>query len=148
MSADYLREALELARQGRGRTSPNPAVGAVLVKDGLVVGCGVHTWNGVKHAEIITLEQAGADARGATLFINLEPCSHEGRTPPCADALIQAGVAKVVAITGDPNPQVSGKGFERLRRAGIEVEIDDALAVEAAELNMPFFTSCAPGFRS
>ena len=93
MSADFLREALDLARQGRGQTSPNPMVGAVLVRDGEVVGRGFHTYAGVKHAEILALEQAGERARGATLYINLEPCSHQGRTGPCADALIAAGVA-------------------------------------------------------
>src|SRR5438105_1503841 len=97
MSPDYMREALDLARQGRAQTSPNPMVGAVLVRDGEVVGRGFHTFAGRKHAEIVALEQAGDRARGATLYINLEPCSHTGRTGPCADALIAAGVAKVVA---------------------------------------------------
>src|SRR6516165_10082427 len=105
MSADYIREALELARQGRGQASPNPMVGAVLVRDGRVVGRGFHTYAGVKHAEICALEEAGGQARGATLYINLEPCSHEGRTGPCAGALVAAGVAGVVAAMQDPNPQ-------------------------------------------
>lgn len=136
---DYLRTALDLARQGQGRVSPNPAVGAVLVRDGVVVGQGFHTWAGVKHAEILALEEAGERARGATLYINLEPCSHQGRTAPCADALIQAGIQKVVAITEDPNPQVAGQGFARLREAGIEVTVDPALVEDATELNLAFF---------
>ena len=116
-------EALELARQGLGRTSPNPAVGAVLVKDGQIVGRGFHTYAQAKHAEVMALEEAGAQSRGATLYITLEPCSHQGRTPPCADALVQAGVARVIAAMEDPNPQVAGQGFRRLHEAGIAVEI-------------------------
>jgi diaminohydroxyphosphoribosylaminopyrimidine deaminase / 5-amino-6-(5-phosphoribosylamino)uracil reductase len=135
---DYLRDALELARKGAGQSSPNPAVGAVLAKNGTVVGRGFHTYEGLKHAEILALEEAGEQARGATLFINLEPCAHTGRTGPCADALVQAGIAKVVAIHPDPNPEVAGKGFERLRSAGVEVEIDESLLAEAEELNLPF----------
>ena len=106
MNAAYLREALELARQGRAQTSPNPAVGAVLVRDGQVVGRGFHTYAGVKHAEILAIEQAGEQARGASLYINLEPCSHRGRTAPCADALIAAGISRVIACMQDPNPLV------------------------------------------
>ena len=108
MSADYIREALDLARQGRAQASPNPMVGAVLVRDGEVVGRGFHTFAGRKHAEIVALEEAGERARGATLYINLEPCSHTGRTGPCADALVAAGVTKVVAAMRDPNPLVAG----------------------------------------
>jgi diaminohydroxyphosphoribosylaminopyrimidine deaminase/5-amino-6-(5-phosphoribosylamino)uracil reductase len=139
MSADYLRLALDLARRGHGRTSPNPAVGAVLVKDGEIVGQGWHTWADVKHAEIIAIEQAGERAKGATLYVSLEPCSHHGRTGPCADRIIEAGIAKVVAITEDPNPAVSGSGFGRLIEAGVAVQLDSALAHEAEELNLPFF---------
>jgi diaminohydroxyphosphoribosylaminopyrimidine deaminase / 5-amino-6-(5-phosphoribosylamino)uracil reductase len=139
MSAtSYLREAFELARQGRGQTSPNPAVGAVLVRDNEIVGRGFHTWAGMKHAEIVALEQAGERARGATLYINLEPCSHQGRTPPCAAALIEAGIGRVVAAMEDPNPLVSGQGFRLLRGAGIEIEIDSAFAAEAERLNEAF----------
>src|SRR5580658_7349414 len=112
--AGYLREALDLARQGDAQTSPNPLVGAVLVRDGQAVGRGFHTWAGVHHAEIIALGEAGERARGATLYINLEPCSHQGRTPPCTKALIQAGVARVVAPIADPNPRVAGEGFRQL----------------------------------
>jgi len=134
----YMDEALELARQGIGRTSPNPAVGAVLVRDGEVVGRGSHSWAGVKHAEILALEEAGDRARGATLYITLEPCSHEGRTGPCADALIGSGVARVVAAMQDPNPQVRGDGFQRLRAAGIEVELADAYTEAAEKINEAF----------
>ena len=107
-------EALELARQGLGRTSPNPAVGAVLVKDGQIVGRGFHTYAQAKHAEVIALEEAGAQARGATLYITLEPCSHHGRTPPCADALVQAGIARVIAAMEDPNPASIRSGISTL----------------------------------
>ena len=139
MSLPYLAEALDLARQGAGRTSPNPAVGAVLVKDGEVVGRGFHTWSGIKHAEIVALEQAGELARGATLYTTLEPCSHQGRTGSCAEALIGAGVAAVVAIHQDPNPLVAGRGLAMLREAGVQVETDSTLAREAETLNAPFF---------
>jgi diaminohydroxyphosphoribosylaminopyrimidine deaminase/5-amino-6-(5-phosphoribosylamino)uracil reductase len=132
----FLDDAVDLARQGRGLTSPNPLVGAILVKDGAVIGRGVHTYPGVKHAEILALEQAGANARGAALYINLEPCSHQGRTAPCADALIAAGIARVVAGMEDPNPRVSGEGFRKLRAAGIEVSVETSKA--ALKLNEPF----------
>ncbi len=135
---DYLQEALNLAREGHGQTSPNPMVGAVLVRDGQVVGRGYHTYEGKRHAEIVALEEAGDKARGATLFINLEPCSHQGRTGPCADRLIEAGIARVVAAMEDPNPLVAGRGFGRLRAAGIEVVLDKTHAAEAAHLNEPF----------
>lgn len=118
----FLRRALDLACKGVGLTSPNPCVGAVVVEmNGEVAGEGFHTYEGVKHAEILALEQAGERARGATLYINLEPCSHVGRTAPCADVLIATGIKRLVACMEDPNPAVSGKGFERLREAGIEV---------------------------
>jgi len=138
MTNDYMREALELARQGQGRTSPNPAVGAVLVRDGCIVGRGFHTWAGVKHAEILALEEAGEQARGATLYVTLEPCSHHGRTGPCTEALLAAGVARVVAALADPNPLVSGLGLRRLRDAGVEVEVAAPYSREAERLNEPF----------
>ncbi len=141
MTADdarYLEQALDLAYQGRALASPNPMVGAVLVRDGQVVGSGFHTYEGVRHAEILALEQAGSRARGATLYINLEPCSHQGRTPPCADALIAAGVARVVAAQEDPNPQVSGAGFARLAGAGIAVERAAEFEPRARRLNEAF----------
>src|SRR3984893_1535118 len=112
----FLRRALDLASQGTGLASPNPRVGAVIVDaPGNIVGTGVYTYEGRKHAEVRALEHAGEKARGATLYINLEPCSHQGRTPPCADAVIAAGIRHVVASMPDPNPLVSGRGFERLR---------------------------------
>src|SRR6201984_2965252 len=118
----FLRQALDLAGRGIGLTSPNPNVGAVIVaENGEVVGTGFHTYEGAKHAEILALEQAGERARGSTLYINLEPCSHQGRTPPCADALIAAGVQRVVAAMEDPNPQVAGAGFAKLATAGVAV---------------------------
>jgi diaminohydroxyphosphoribosylaminopyrimidine deaminase/5-amino-6-(5-phosphoribosylamino)uracil reductase len=138
MTSQYMREALDLARKGRSLASPNPLVGAILVRDGEIVGRGFHTYAGLHHAEIIALAQAGGKARGATLYLNLEPCSHQGRTPPCVDALIQAGVARVVAPVTDPNPLVAGQGFARLREAGIEVEIPSEFAAEAEKLNEPF----------
>jgi diaminohydroxyphosphoribosylaminopyrimidine deaminase / 5-amino-6-(5-phosphoribosylamino)uracil reductase len=138
MNPEYMREALALARQGRGLASPNPMVGAVLVRNGEIVGRGYHTYAGKRHAEIVALDQAGESARGATLYVNLEPCSHQGRTPPCAEALIQAGVARVVAPFSDPNPLVAGAGFAKLRHAGIAVELVPEFADEAQKLNLPF----------
>lgn len=134
----YLREAFELARQGRALASPNPMVGAVIARDGVVVGRGFHTYAGKNHAEIVALQEAGERARGATLYINLEPCSHQGRTPPCADALISAGIARVVSALQDPNPEVAGTGFRRLRDAGVEVDLAVEFSAEAAKLNEPF----------
>jgi diaminohydroxyphosphoribosylaminopyrimidine deaminase/5-amino-6-(5-phosphoribosylamino)uracil reductase len=133
-----MREALDLARKGRALASPNPLVGAVVVRDGEVVGRGFHIYAGMKHAEIHALEEAGERARGATVYLNLEPCSHQGRTPPCVDALIEAGVARVVAAIADPNPQVAGQGFAKLRAAGIEIEMAPEFAAEAEKLNEPF----------
>jgi len=118
----FLRRTLELARRGIGLTSPNPSVGCVIVDDqGNILGEGFHTYEGLKHAELLALEQAGTTARGATLYVNLEPCSHQGRTGPCAKAIIDAGVRRVVACMQDPNPEVAGEGFTLLRRAGVEV---------------------------
>jgi diaminohydroxyphosphoribosylaminopyrimidine deaminase / 5-amino-6-(5-phosphoribosylamino)uracil reductase len=119
----WMRRALELARRGTGLASPNPSVGAVLVRGGRTVGQGFHKYEGRKHAEILALEAAGKRARGATLYINLEPCSHTGRTGPCADALIAARVRRVVAAVRDPNPAVAGRGFRKLRAAGIKVDV-------------------------
>ena len=138
MNSAFMREALDLARRGRGLTSPNPMVGAVVARDGEVVGRGFHTYEGVDHAEVIALRQAGEKARGAVLYLNLEPCSHQGRTPPCADAIIAAGVATVVAPLVDPNPLVGGEGFRRLRTAGVEVIVAEEFAAEAGKLNEPF----------
>ena len=134
----YLEEALDLAAQGLGRVSPNPAVGAVIVRDDAVVGRGFHTWGGVKHAEALALEEAGELARGSTLYLTLEPCSHQGRTPPCANAIVAAGIKKVVAAMQDPNPRVQGSGFRLLKNAGIEVEIDSRYTARATQLNEAF----------
>jgi diaminohydroxyphosphoribosylaminopyrimidine deaminase/5-amino-6-(5-phosphoribosylamino)uracil reductase len=134
----FLRRALELAQRSFGLASPNPCVGALLVDNsGNVVGEGFHTYEGVKHAEVLAIEQAGEKARGSTLYINLEPCSHQGRTGPCADAVIGAGITRVVASMPDPNPAVSGKGLARLRQAGVQVA-SGILEEEARPLNDAF----------
>ena len=130
-------QALALAERGIALASPNPIVGAVLVRDGRVIGEGFHTYDGVRHAEIIALATAGEAARGATLYINLEPCCHTGRTGPCTQALINAGIARVVAAMPDPNPQVAGRGFQQLRAAGVEVSAGLREA-EARRLNEAF----------
>ncbi|HKW17542.1 MAG TPA: bifunctional diaminohydroxyphosphoribosylaminopyrimidine deaminase/5-amino-6-(5-phosphoribosylamino)uracil reductase RibD [Terriglobales bacterium] len=134
----YLQRALDLARHSFGLASPNPNVGAVLVDaDGKLVGEGFHTYDGLKHAEVLALEQAGGKAHGATLYINLEPCCHRGRTGPCVEALIAAGVQRVVACMPDPNPVVSGRGFSRLRQVGVQVT-SGLLEEEARALNDGF----------
>jgi diaminohydroxyphosphoribosylaminopyrimidine deaminase / 5-amino-6-(5-phosphoribosylamino)uracil reductase len=134
----FLHRALDLAREGIGLASPNPYVGAVIVdQQGSIVGTGVYTYDGMKHAEVHALESAGDKTRGGTLYINLEPHSHQGRTPPCSDALIAAGIRRVVASMPDPNPKVSGRGFEQLRAAGVQVEIG-GLEAEARRLNAAF----------
>lgn len=135
----YMRQALELAKRATGMTSPNPVVGAVLVKKGHVIGEGYHRGSGLKHAEIEALEGASESTTGATLYVTLEPCSHQGKTPPCTDAIVAAKIARVVAATTDPNPRVSGEGFRLLQAAGIKVDIG-ACAHEARHLNDPFFT--------
>lgn len=137
----FLRRALELARQGVGLTSPNPCVGALVVNEGTgeILGEGSHTYAGVKHAEVIALEQAGKRARGATLYLTLEPCTHQGRTGPCVDVVIAGGIARVVALMADPNPQVRGRGFQKLRASGIAVDLAEGeLAGEARKLNEAF----------
>ena len=138
-SADdqWMVRTLELARKGVALASPNPMVGAVLVREGRVVGEGFHTYEGKKHAEVIALESAGEYARGVTLYINLEPCCHTGRTGPCTEALIAAGIRRVVAAMRDPNPAVAGRGLETLRAAGIEVE-SGSREEEARQLNEGF----------
>ncbi len=134
----YIAQALDLARAGVGLASPNPHVGAVVVDSaGRVVGTGTYTYEGRKHAEVLALEQAGEAAHGATLYLNLEPCCHQGRTGPCTDAVIAAGIRRVLASVADPNPLVGGKGFEKLRAAGIQVTVGLGEA-EARKLNEAF----------
>src|SRR5579884_3131050 len=145
MRSPFMDEAVALARAGVGRTSPNPTVGAVVVRDGEISGRGTHTFAGVKHAEILALEQAGERARGADLYLTLEPCSHQGRTGPCADAVIAAGVRRVFAIMRDPNPEVAGQGLGRLERAGIAVELAPEYLEEAERLNEAFLFAMRHG---
>jgi diaminohydroxyphosphoribosylaminopyrimidine deaminase/5-amino-6-(5-phosphoribosylamino)uracil reductase len=134
----HMRKALDLARAGIGLVSPNPAVGAVVIDtSGREVGAGTHTYDGVKHAEVLALEQAGDAARGGTLYLNLEPCSHQDRTGPCADAVIAAGIRRVVCSMEDPNPRVAGQGLARLRESGIKVEVG-LFQAEAKKLNESF----------
>jgi diaminohydroxyphosphoribosylaminopyrimidine deaminase / 5-amino-6-(5-phosphoribosylamino)uracil reductase len=140
----HLGRALELAAQGLYTTDPNPRVGCVVANAERVLGEGWHVRAGEPHAEVLALRAAGSQARGATVYITLEPCSHTGRTPPCAEALIAAGVARVVCCTRDPNPKVAGCGFERLISAGIAVSVG-ILADEARRLNVGFFSRCERG---
>jgi len=134
----FMQQALELARQGIALASPNPHVGALLVDDqGVIIGHGTHTYDGLKHAEVLTLEEAGAEARGATLYLTLEPCTHVGRTGPCSDAIVAAGVKRVFVAMRDPNPIVHGRGVAQLRAAGIEVE-EGLFQAEARKLNEAF----------
>lgn len=132
--ASFMAAALAIGRQGNGRTAPNPSVGAVLVKDGVIVGVGRTADSGRPHAEVVALAQAGDRARGSTLYCTLEPCSHFGKSPPCADALITAGIARAVVAIEDPNPEVAGEGTARLRAAGIEVVIGPGAAEAARDL--------------
>ena len=134
---EWMRRALELARRGTALASPNPMVGAVVIRDDQVVGEGFHTYEGRKHAEVLAIEQAGERARGATLVLNLEPCCHTGRSGPCTEAAITAGIWRVVAAMSDPNPLISGRGFERLREAGLQVETG-LCREEAERLNESF----------
>jgi diaminohydroxyphosphoribosylaminopyrimidine deaminase/5-amino-6-(5-phosphoribosylamino)uracil reductase len=133
----WMKQALDLARKSIGMASPNPVVGCVLVKDDRLVGEGFHEYDRKDHAEIVALKQAGENARGATAYVTLEPCAHTGRTGPCANALIQAEVGRVVVATGDPNPLVNGQGSERIRNAGIPVDVGICQS-EARELNDGF----------
>jgi diaminohydroxyphosphoribosylaminopyrimidine deaminase / 5-amino-6-(5-phosphoribosylamino)uracil reductase len=138
--ADYMARALAIAERGRGTTSPNPMVGALVVDDeGVVVGRGFHQAAGGAHAEVLALADAAERARGATLFCTLEPCSHTGRTGPCAPLVVAAGIRRAVIAMGDPNPLVSGRGFEVLRTNGVEVTVG-VLEREARRLNAPFLT--------
>src|SRR5215468_2825553 len=131
--AVFMKKAIELARRGVGLVSPNPMVGALLVKNGRVIGEGFHRYDLLKHGETYAIEKAGGEALDATLYCNLEPCCHHGRTPPCTDSLIAAGIARAVIATKDPYEKVNGRGIEQLRSAGIEVEVglceDEALRI-------------------
>ena len=133
----YMAQALRLAERGLYSTSPNPRVGCVIVRDGVVVGEGWHQRAGEAHAEVNALQQAGAAARGATAYVTLEPCSHHGRTPPCTEALLAAGIGRVVAAMADPNPLVAGRGLAQLQAAGVAVDVG-LMADEAHELNIGF----------
>lgn len=141
----YMARALELARRGRFTTAPNPNVGCVIVKDGVIVGEGYHFRAGEPHAEVHALRMAGERARGATAYVTLEPCSHHGRTPPCADALIAAGISRIVAAMQDPNPQVAGRGLHRLQQAGVIVSHGLMLS-EAEKVNLGFLKRMRTGF--
>lgn len=140
----WMRRAIELARQGQYSTKPNPNVGCVIVKDGVVVGEGFHPKAGQPHAEVLAMRQAGEQAHGATAYVTLEPCAHYGRTPPCAKGLVEAGVAKVVVACPDPNPLVAGKGVQILKDAGINVEVG-ICEDEAHPLNYGFLKAMATG---
>lgn len=142
--SSYMRQALDEARKALGRTHPNPVVGAVLVRGGRVVATGYHARAGAPHAEAVVLAKAGARAKGATLYSTLEPCNHHGRTPPCTEAIIAAGVARVVYASADPNPLVNGRGHRRLLEAGVEVE-RGLLREDADALNRPFFKAVTAG---
>lgn len=144
MDEAFMDRAIELAQRGEGFTSPNPMVGAVIVREGKIVGEGFHRRAGEQHAEIIALQQAGEASRGSTLYVNLEPCAHYGRTPPCAEAIINSGVAKVVAAMVDPNPLVSGRGIARLQEAGIEV-VTGVREEKARKLNEVFIKFITTG---
>ncbi|MEE9514977.1 MAG: bifunctional diaminohydroxyphosphoribosylaminopyrimidine deaminase/5-amino-6-(5-phosphoribosylamino)uracil reductase RibD, partial [Candidatus Brocadiales bacterium] len=134
----FMQAALELAAKGRGMVEPNPMVGAVVVKDGKVVGQGLHQRFGGPHAEVNALDEAGSLSRGATLYVSLEPCAHHGKTPPCTERVVKAGVGRVVLAVMDPNPETSGRGVEGLKKAGIKVVIG-VLEAATRKLNAPFF---------
>lgn len=140
----FMAQALQLAEQGLYTTDPNPRVGCLVVKDGQIVGRGWHRRAGEPHAEVHALREAGEQARGATLYVTLEPCSHHGRTPPCAEAVIRSGVARVVAAMRDPNPLVAGRGLDMLRQAGIETQVG-VLEAQARELNIGFVSRMERG---
>lgn len=134
----YMRMAIELAKKGAGGVNPNPMVGAVVVKNGEVIGRGYHNFFGGPHAEVYALEEAGRDAEGATIYVTLEPCSHYGKTPPCAKKIIDMGIKKCFIGSSDPNPKVAGKGVAMLKEAGIEV-VENVLKEECDEVNQVFF---------
>ena len=136
---EFMALAIGLAKQGLGKTKPNPSVGAVVIKNGMVLGGGFHMKAGQEHAEVLALNEAGPDAKGATLYVTLEPCAHHGKTPPCVDLIISSGIKRVVVASLDPNTQVNGKGLDVLRKNGIEV-VEGVLQLQAEELNTGFFS--------
>ena len=140
----WMRRAIQLAQQGQYSTKPNPNVGCVIVKDGVIIGEGFHPQAGQPHAEVFALRQASEQARGATAYVTLEPCAHYGRTPPCAKGLVEAGVAKVVVACPDPNPLVAGKGVQILKDAGIDVEVGIGQE-QAHQLYQGFLKAMATG---
>ena len=144
LDEDYIKQALRLARRGLGKTSPNPMVGAVIVKDNRIIGQGYHHRYGGKHAEINAIENAGEDIGGATMYISLEPCCYHGKTPPCVDAVIQSNISKVVIGTLDPNPRVNGRSVETLRQQGIETRVG-VLEEECRSLNEAYFKYMTTG---
>ncbi|MHB8918335.1 MAG: bifunctional diaminohydroxyphosphoribosylaminopyrimidine deaminase/5-amino-6-(5-phosphoribosylamino)uracil reductase RibD [Desulfocucumaceae bacterium] len=141
---DYMKMALDLAAEAMGRTSPNPMVGAVVVREGEIAGTGFHARAGTPHAEVVALKNAGDSARGSTLYVTLEPCCHHGRTGPCTEAVIASGVRRVVAATTDPNPLVAGNGLDRLREAGLEVDVG-VMEEEARKINEVFIKYITTG---
>ena len=141
---EFMAQALQLAECGMYTTTPNPRVGCLIVRDGAVAGAGWHARAGGPHAEVVALQAAGERARGATVYVSLEPCHHQGRTPPCDDALISAGIVRVVAAMQDPDPRTAGRGLERLRQAGIDVR-SGVMEVEARELNAGFLSRVTRG---
>ena len=146
LDEDYMKQALRLARRGMGKTSPNPMVGAVIVKDNRIIGQGYHHHFGGKHAEINAIENAREDVGGATLYVTLEPCCHYGKTPPCVDAIIQNNIGKVIMGTLDPNPKVNGRSVEILRQQGIETRVG-VLEEECRSLNEAHFKYMTTGCR-
>jgi diaminohydroxyphosphoribosylaminopyrimidine deaminase/5-amino-6-(5-phosphoribosylamino)uracil reductase len=142
----FMKRALRLSERARGQTSPNPLVGAVLVRDGRIVGEGYHRRAGEPHAEVVALDRAGGLAKGATLYVSLEPCCHFGRTPPCVDRIIERGVSEVVCALTDPDPRVSGRGIEKLREAGIEVRLGvlEEAARNTNEVYLKYITTGLP----
>jgi diaminohydroxyphosphoribosylaminopyrimidine deaminase/5-amino-6-(5-phosphoribosylamino)uracil reductase len=134
----FMHRALQLARRGAGLTSPNPTVGAVVVRQGKIIGEGYHIYERRDHAEVVALDRAGSSARGGDLYVTLEPCAHHGRTPPCTDRIIQSGIRRIFVAVRDPNPRVSGGGIGKLRKSGIEVQ-EGILGEKARRLNRQFF---------
>lgn len=140
MEEYYMKLALDLAKQGEGQTESNPLVGAVVVKDGQIVGMGAHLKYGEAHAEVHAIHMAGSHAKGADIYVTLEPCSHYGKTPPCAELIINSGIKRVFVAMRDPNPLVAGRGISMIEKAGIEVK-EGILADQAEKLNENFCTS-------